>query len=187
MSKNKPIIIAMVGNVGSGKSYVARYLASLIGAAVIDEDDVRVRLRNENKGYEKADELSLDAAGKTLLRGTSVVLAADHVEKEKRALVEKMARGMSVKVSYIRIYADRDVVIERLLRASYPPTGLFRNATEAIREMWRRTPHHYSWSPKNGGTFTLKKLPIKFSATVDATNPEEWPEMVKRIAEKITT
>ena len=46
------MVIAIVGLVGSGKSFVADELAKLISATVIENDKIRVCLRKEGERYE---------------------------------------------------------------------------------------------------------------------------------------
>ena len=43
----KPVIVAVIGLVGSGKSSVAQELAKHIGATVIEGDDIRIELRKQ--------------------------------------------------------------------------------------------------------------------------------------------
>src|SRR5882724_11187243 len=50
----KPVVIALIGLVGSGKSSVARELAEKIGATVISGDDIRIELRAQGERYDKA-------------------------------------------------------------------------------------------------------------------------------------
>ena len=42
-----PVIVAIIGLVGSGKSSVAQELAKHIGATVIEGDDIRIELRKQ--------------------------------------------------------------------------------------------------------------------------------------------
>src|SRR3989344_8198872 len=67
----KPIVVAMIGLVGSGKSSVAKELAPLIGASVIVEDGIRVALRMQGEPYKYARRIAHTVAAEVLQRGRS--------------------------------------------------------------------------------------------------------------------
>ena len=92
--------------------------------------------------------------------------------------------AVQVPVLYLRTIADRDIMIERLIKAKYNPNRhLFKTTTIAVREMWRRTPHHYRWEDKQGGRFVLRKLRIPFLAEIETDGP--WKIEVQKIAQRI--
>lgn len=190
----KPIIIALVGLVGSGRSSVARALAKAINARMIEGDAVRVALRKHNKDFKVVRNLMERLTSLTLRRGQNVVLDADFVDHEKRKSLEAKAKKLGIKVFYIRTFSDRDVMIGRLLNAKYSPKSFFggassewrgknKGAVVALREMWRRTPHHYRWTSARGGQFILKRLPIKFFAEIETG--KNWRPIVRRIVKKL--
>jgi hypothetical protein len=72
-------------------------------------------------------------------------------------------------------------MIDRLCKAKYPKGGFFKNATIALREMWRRTPHHYQWTSQGGGNWLLKKLPF-VDFEIDTTDGKKWKSRAKKIA-----
>ena len=195
MKFKQPKVVAIVGLVGSGKSSVARYLAKLIGAKIISANVIRVALRKKGKGYGQVANLAEKEASIAVKRGKNVILDSDFVTSKKRKMLERKI-GKAAKIFYLRTFSDRDVLIGRLISAKYTPNDLFvgastnwqgknKGAVVALREMWRRTPHHYRWSEKNGGTFLLKKLPIKFVAEIDTTS-QSWKTQVKKAAKKIS-
>src|SRR3989338_2640014 len=49
----EPVIVAMIGLIGSGKSSVATELAKHIGATVVSGDGIRIELRKQGERYEK--------------------------------------------------------------------------------------------------------------------------------------
>lgn len=183
----KPLIIAMVGLVGSGKTTIAREIAKGIGAEVIDSGEIRIALRKMSKGYDKARQIAEAVAGEIIRRGNSVVLTSDFVDVQKRRVLEKKAKQFDARVAYIHTFCDRDVLIGRIISRRYQNNvndffggasavwqgnQKYRGAIVKLREMWRRTPHHYQWINKNGGVWTLKKLPIRFFAEIDTTDPK---------------
>ena len=185
----------MVGAVGSGKSSVARVLAKAIGAKVIAGDAVRVELRNQSKSFSQVRNIAEKTATAILRQGRSVVLDSDFVDLKKRRSLESKAKQNGARVVYVRTFCDRDIMIGRLISAKYSPKSFFGGASSewrgknngavvALREMWRRTPRHYRWSEKGGGTFLLKKLPIKFIAEIDTTT-SSWKIKTRKVAQKI--
>lgn len=182
-----PVIVAMVGLVGSGKTSVAKTIAPLLGATIITGDDIRLELHAKGERYDKARMIAEDVAMEAIKKGSNVVLDSDAIDAKKRASLQAKAKKNGTKVLYVRVYAERDVMIERLLSAKYSPESFFKSATIAIREMWRRTPNHYRWNSKNGGTFELKKLSFHIFATTDTTDSTKWPVEAHRTAEKIAS
>ncbi len=191
----KPIIVAMVGLVGSGRSLVARALAPFIGAAVISADEIRLELRKRGQGYGAVRAICERAALAAVKRGGNVILDSDFVDPKKRRSLERNAKKAEAKVAYLRAFCDPDVFIGRLATAKYPPQSFFggahsswsgvkRGAVVALREMWRRTPHHYQWSEGGGGRFSLKRLRIPFIAEIDTTG--NWRKHLPGVARKLT-
>ncbi|QQG42756.1 MAG: AAA family ATPase [Candidatus Giovannonibacteria bacterium] len=189
----KPVVVAIVGLPGSGKSSIAEYLAKLIGAKVISANAIRVALRKQNRGYGQVEIIMEKEALSAIKRRKNIILDSDFSDSKKRRRLERKA-GKAAKIVYIRTYANRDITIGRLLNARYTPNDLYggastdwrgnnKGAVVALREMWRRTPHHYRWSPQNGGQFVLKKLPIKFLAEIDTG--KNWRQKVRQAAKKL--
>ena len=87
---DKPVIVAVIGLVGSGKSSVARELAKHIGATVIEGDDIRVELRKQSERYEKSRAIAENAAIEVVKQGGNIILDSDFVdEKSARAFARR--------------------------------------------------------------------------------------------------
>jgi len=182
-----PIVVAVVGLIGSGKSSVAKVLASLIGATLIGGNEIRVMLRDKKQEYNPVRNITKKAISAALKANSNVVLDSDFIDPKKRTDFEKKLKELKTKMVYLRTWADRDTIIERLIKAKYnSDRDLFKTSTIAIREMWRRTPHHYNWSKTDGGRFDLKKLKIPFIAEINTTTPK-WRKKVREVAVKIKT
>ncbi len=180
----RPIVIALIGLIGSGKLIVSGELTKQINATVIVADAIRVALRKQKQGYEQIGSVSEKVALHVLKKEGNVILCSDFVDSQKRKKLEEKAKKFQAKVFYIRTIADRDVMIERLVKTKYNPSrDLFKDNTIAVREMWRRTPHHYRWENKQGGRFILRKLRIPLLAEIDTGN--DWKKQVKKVAQKI--
>ncbi len=184
----QPVILALVGITGAGNSTIARELSRMLGWTVIEKNKIRVKLREEGPGFTVANTNALhDALIKEILGGGgNVLLDSDAVEKTKRRLLERKAKKAGARVIYLHLICERDVMLERMLHANYHPRNdIFKNAAVAVREHCRRYPWHYRWSPANGGQYLLKKLPIKFFAEIDTTDPKTWRKKLRDIAKRL--
>ncbi|MBI4134825.1 MAG: AAA family ATPase [Candidatus Sungbacteria bacterium] len=195
----RPVVVAMIGLVGFGKNTVARVLSREIGAVVIEGDAIRVALRKTKSRYEAARRIAEHAAIETIQRGSNVVIDSDFADSVKRREIEKVARGVGARVVFVRVVCHPDIAIGRILSTKFQstPDDFFGGASSAwhgdkrlvgiivkLREMWRRTPHHYTWSRDGGGAWKLKKIPQVF-ATIDATDPGQWRREVRKIAYRL--
>lgn len=196
----KPTIVAIVGLVGSGKSSVAKALAPLIGATIVEGDAIRVGLRKVGERYEGAGKIAENAGLKVIGRGGNVIFDSDFVDAKKRASLHAEAKKSKARVVFVRTYCDFDVMAGRVMSAAYQNKvgdffggasskwqGKNRGAVVKIREMWRRTPHHYRWSAKAaaGGAWVLKKMPFPIFAAIDTTGQRTWKAEVQKVAKKI--
>lgn len=78
-----PLVIALVGLVGSGKSSVARELAAALGATIVEGDAIRVGLRAQSERYERARAIAEHAAIEIVKQGGTVILDSDFVDAKK--------------------------------------------------------------------------------------------------------
>lgn len=191
----KPVIVAIIGLVGSGKSSVAQELAKHIGATVIEGDDIRIELRKQSERYEKSRAIAENVAIEVVKQGGNVVLDSDFVDEKKRASVREKARKAGMRLVFVRTHCDLDVMVGRVLTATYRNrvddffggasskwTGSeqSKGAAVKVREMWRRTPHHYRWVNQGGGKWVLKKFPFAIFAEIDTT--DLWKRDVEKCA-----
>lgn len=182
--KDNPVIIGMVGAVGSGKSTVAQSLARRIGGIVVSGDDIRLELKKYGAGYDRTWAIAETLAIATINRGASVIIDSDFVDERKRiSLKEKMEiNGYSVLrgvgLYFIRTKCEITVMIQRM-RQNDP--GEFFNTSfmepdtgkgVKLFEFVRRMPLHYKWKNKGGGEWKLRQFSW-VSATVDTTTDME--------------
>lgn len=199
---SKPVIVAIVGLVGSGKSSVAEELAKHIGATVIEGDDIRIELRKQNERYERARAVAENAALEVVKQGGNVVLDSDFVDAKKRASIREKARKAGIRLVFVRTHCDLDVMVGRVLSANYQDrvddffggasskwqgSEQSKGAAVKVREMWRRTPHHYRWVNEVGGKWVLRKFPFAVFAEIDTTDDQKWKREVEKAAQKLNT
>lgn len=184
----QPVILAMIGVSGAGISSIARELSRRLGWTVIAKNRIRVKLREEGPGFAPAstDGIAYAMLGRVLRQHGNVILDSDSVERSKRRRLEGFSRRFGARVVYLHVVCDRDVMLERMLRANYNPnTDIFRSAAIAAREHCRRYPWHYRWSPAQGGSYVPRRPPIKVIASINTTDPEKWKERLKVLAKRL--
>ncbi|MFY9462137.1 MAG: AAA family ATPase [Candidatus Sungiibacteriota bacterium] len=185
---NNPVVVAMVGVTGAGNSTVARALKKLTGWDVVEKNKIRVMLREKGRGFtpQTTDQIYYAVLAKILKGGGNAILDSDFAEKSKRRKLERFARRFRARVLYLHLACDRDVMLERILRARYnPETDIFKSAVVALREHSRRLLWHYRWSEANGGTLSPKRFPVKFFAEIDTTRPAVWKKKIGLVAKRL--
>ncbi len=196
----RPVVIAMVGLVGSGKSFIAEELARGIGAIIVEGDAIRVELRKQNEGYEGMRKISENVVVELLHKESNVVVDSDHIDARKRASLRAKISKTSARLFFVRVHADYDIMAGRIITARYkarredffggastPWNGSeqSRGAVVKLREMDRRRPHHYRWENKGGGRWVLRKLPFRVFATIDTSNASGWEQNVRNVITRI--
>ena len=201
-----PVVVALWGLVGSGKSSVAQELARQIGSVVVEGDAIRVQLRKVGEKYRVGKysyvrHIAENVTLEFLKRGANVIFDADFSDERKRASLRAKIAKAGAELVFIRTYTDPEVMLGRMLSAPYrnSPDDFFggakttmkggteqqRGAVIKFKEMWRRTPHHYRWSKEDGGKWLLKKPPVPLLVDIDTTDPSLWKESVRKLAQKL--
>src|SRR3989344_5382852 len=144
----------------------------------------------------KTDKPAIDA----VKQGGNVILDSDFVDEKKRASVREKARKAGVRLVFVRTYCDLDVMVGRVLTATYhnrvddffggvkskwQGSEQSKGAAVKVREMWRRTPHHYRWVNQGGGKWVLKKFPFAIFAEINTTDSDSWKREVERCAKHL--
>lgn len=198
----KPVVLALIGLVGSGKTSVAREVAKRIGALVLTADDIRIELRKQKADYKNVRRIAEDLAVEFLAKGSNVIIDSDHIEKAKRATLTRKAKlwgALPSIVLFLRVVCDDDVMFGRTIERKYPRSqdDFFGGAETSwkgnegivgsivkLREFHRRTPLHYEWLRDQGGKWKLRKLDIPLVGTLD-TSSEDWKEQAHKVADRI--
>ncbi|MDE1975574.1 MAG: AAA family ATPase, partial [Patescibacteria group bacterium] len=186
-----------IGLVGSGKSVVAKELAKLIGAAIVETDAVRIILMRRGESFDNANILVRDIARDLIKNGNNVVLDSDFINEDKRTALREMAMPAGIRHGFVRVYADPIVMISRTISADYGDVKKDFFAASSvdkisakvlkIREMWRRTPNHYRWLDETGGRWELKELACDVLSDIDTTDGEGWKTKVEDLAHKLVS
>lgn len=189
----KPIIIALVGAVGSGKSTVARAIAGKTKMTIIEGDALRVALRKAGQPYDAQRMMTEEAALAVVARGGNVIVDGDFMPLPKRASLLAKAKEIGAKVIFVRTTCDYDVAVGRALTsekqneffegASSQWTGDKKAFVVKMRELWRRTPNHYEWANEVGGKWKLKNTRFKVAATIDTTDPATLQKQISSVVE----
>lgn len=181
---------------------MAHELAKHIGATVIEGDAVRIELRKQSKRYEKSRAIAENMAIEVVKQGGNVILDLDFVDEKKRASIREKTRKAGIRLVFVRTHCDPDVMIGRILAATYhnrvddffggakskwQGSEQLKGAAVKVREMWRRTPHHYHWVNQSGGKWVLKKFPFAVFAEIDTTDPDSWKREVEKSAKRLLT
>ncbi len=184
----QPVILGFIGVTGSGISTIARELGRMLGWSVIEKNKIRVKLREQGPGFNpvSTDQIAYAMLTKIMRERGNAILDSDAVEKQKRRRLERFARRCGVRVAYLHVICDRDVILERMLRANYnPKSDIFKSAAIAVREHCRRYPWHCRWSPAGGGRYILRRPPVKVLAALDTTDPERWHKRLRVLARRL--
>ena len=196
----KPVIVALIGLVGSGKSSVAKELAGQIGATVIEGDDIRIELRKQNERYERTRAIAENAAIEVVKQGGNVVLDSDFIDIKKRASLRDKARKANIRLAFVCTYCNLDIMVGRIFTAVYHNSAddffggasskwtgneQSKGAVVKMREMLRRLPLHYRWENKGGGQWSIKNPPCAVLADIDTADPNKWKHEVDELAKKL--
>ncbi|MCS7206766.1 MAG: AAA family ATPase [Dehalococcoidia bacterium] len=134
-----PALILVVGLIGTGKSTLARNLASLLGGEVISSDVVRKTLAGlapTDRRWEpwgqgiysptmdlRTYQAMLEQADALLAQGKVVILDASFRSAARRQEAIALARRRGIPYFVVEAYAPEEVVRERLLRRQEHPHG----------------------------------------------------------------
>ncbi|MFY9462396.1 MAG: AAA family ATPase, partial [Candidatus Sungiibacteriota bacterium] len=105
MSIGNKFLIAFIGPVGSGKTYIARILARKLGAVHVRADDIRVALRRRGKAasISTVRKIGAEKREEGFRRGKSVVSDFDAVHTRRRRELARFAKRYGAKAVFIKV------------------------------------------------------------------------------------
>lgn len=195
----RPVIIAIIGLVGSGKSTISKALAPLIGATVIEGDRIHFLIRKNKEVLDgNKAKISREGIKKVIKGGGNVVLDTDYSQVEKQKKLKDLGASLGAKVIFVRTFVtNQDIIFGRIISAKYSNKDLFgsarndfggsiqlRGMIKKAGEVWRRTPRHFFWNGKNGGSWIPRRINGCFQE-VNTENEKSWKLKVKKLARKI--
>jgi predicted kinase len=115
-----PFIVGIIGNLGSGKSAVARMLTKEIaGSVVLSADSARYLLKEADMPWgDNVRVIVRGAAERLIADGYAVILDGSNAELKEREQTAEAADRLHVPVRYVRITVSAEVARERL-KAKY--------------------------------------------------------------------
>ena len=140
--QKSPLLIALMGPVGSGKSYIAKILAKKLHAIHIRTDDIRVKLREQGKAYTAARRIAASVRDQALGRGKSVIADFDAVLPRRQRELASIAKKYGASFFLLVINTPEKIILARLRKKRYTKKELFKNAKEAIRVYFIRKKLH---------------------------------------------
>lgn len=116
----EPVLIAVAGLPGSGKSTVARFLAQAVGGTLLRTDEIRRQLFPQPT-YAPEEGAQVYArlfalAGEKLGRGESVVLDATFQRASLRQQAQEIARIHAARWRFVLVTAPEPLIRDRISR-----------------------------------------------------------------------
>ncbi|MGH2551985.1 MAG: AAA family ATPase, partial [Thermomicrobiales bacterium] len=135
----KPVILAMSGFSGTGKSVVASSIADALDAPILTTDRLRREQITSPDRYEPANRLAIyklmmERAKALIVAGSSVILDGAFLREEERELAANLARETGVPLVFVHVVAE-DEIIERRIRVRAEQPG--NSASEATIDVLR--------------------------------------------------
>lgn len=147
--ETRPVIVAMSGFSGTGKSVVARSIADALEAPVLATDRLRRESTTEPNRYDPANRLAvyqlmMERARTVIDTGRPVIMDGAFLRDEERALAARLAHETSLPLVFAEVTAEPNVVEARILARSKQPG---QTASEATIEVLRKQRAEAAASP----------------------------------------
>lgn len=169
-----PKVVAMVGNVGSGKYEAGMLLADKMNAIPIYADGLRVRL-TEKVGFfdERVRRMIEEIAHHFVEAGYNIVIISDFVEREKRISLEAILGGLAYDLFFVRTVCSVSLSKQKARKADYSvhPNLFFKTDAVKVKEIERRASLHFN------DNLAARKFMDFVDVTID-TGRTKWQEII---------
>lgn len=135
----RPMIVAMSGFSGTGKSVVAASIADALNAPVLATDRLRRETTTAPDRYDPANRLAvyrlmIERARALLAAGRPVILDGAFLRAEERELAARLAMELATPLYFVHVVAEPDVVEQRIRSRAEQPGQTTSEATiEVLR------------------------------------------------------
>ena len=172
-ARPKQCIIALIGPIGSGKTYVARMLARRLGIVHLRTDDIRMRLARRGQPISRAIAISDQRREQALSAGRSVILDFDAVRVKKQQELKALAKHHGARIFFVQVKAPQQLILERLRSQRYPIPGVFNSLQHALLAYFSRRRFH------------RRKLRCRQLFVIDNSGAKPLRPQITRIVERI--
>ena len=152
--KRNPIVKAMLGLTGDGKSWIAKKLAKEHEAILISSDEIRVALLEANCTYRNVNVIIRRLLIHALNQNQSVILDSHYVAPPKRGSLNRLLKKRGLVAEYVLVIANPQEALQWIKDASYDgtiynPFLLNPKSKPGIPSGWRlkeaERQRHYAW------------------------------------------
>ena len=162
----EPVLIAVSGLPGSGKTYFCNRLAERLAFVILESDALRKTLFS-SPGYSSPESAALFQAVHLLIerllkKGISLILDATNLSERYREYLYNIADRLQVKLVLVRVEAPPEVVYSRLEARSGNPEGksdadwaVYRKMAPSVEQIRR---NHYAVDTSRDITPVLDKI-----------------------------
>ncbi|HJY81416.1 MAG TPA: AAA family ATPase [Candidatus Binatia bacterium] len=170
-----PLIVAVIGLTGAGKSSVARELVKHLGGTIITGKNIRGMLQERGEPVTQAPTIAEHLMIDILQHGGNAIVDSDHInmDAKNRAQLRKRAAALGAHLVFLAVVCDFYIAIKSILPA-WQENQPSAQASAKLVELLDRIPYHYEWSKRDGGKWRRKRLPFTPFAEITTSYEGAW-------------
>ncbi len=136
----KPIMICIIGLIGSGKTTVVNLLVKKLPLLAISANEIRKILKEKGFDYNRAAEISFKLSEKYIKKGYSIAVDKDCNSDESKSYIDSLNKKYDIEIIWIHINPPEEFIINKF--KEYRPSWLFKSTEQAIGNYKARKPLH---------------------------------------------